>query len=212
MPTWFELTLTAIGFGLIGAFSATRLAMTVLMLTSEEQPWARAVAYLAGSTVAFGIVLLLGVLGMQAVSESEQQAIALWLGIIFVVIALVMGFARVRRRPMPHVIADRPRMAAFGIGMGVSVQSVGRLLILLAGGSRIGALAASATVALAFAGLLLLVWQASIWGTMVVQVVWPSRFAALERRARPVLDHLEGGITGAVLVGLVGLFMVIRNL
>lgn len=212
MPVWLELTLTAIGFGLIGAFSATRFAMTVLMLTSEEQPWPRAVAFLAGSTVAFGIVLLLGVLGMQAVSESEQQAIALWLGIVFIVIALVMGFARVRRRPMPHVIADRPRMAAFGIGVGVSVQSVGRLLILLAGGSRIGALAGSATVALAFAGLLLLIWQTAIWGTMVVQVVWPSRFAALERRARPVLDHLEGGITGAVLVGLVGLFMVIRNL
>ena len=61
-----ELALTAILVGAIGIFSPTRLALSVVMLTSETRPWGRAIAYLIGGTAVFAAAALIGLLGVQA--------------------------------------------------------------------------------------------------------------------------------------------------
>ena len=70
IPGPLELVLTAILFGAIGAFSPTRLALSVVMLTSATKPWGRAIAYVIGSTAVFAVAALIGVLGVQAAGLS----------------------------------------------------------------------------------------------------------------------------------------------
>ena len=75
-----ELALTSIVFGLVGVFSPTRTGMTVLLLASRVRPWARTVAYAAGSTAIFGLVILLGLLGVEATSLNMQVPVTIALG------------------------------------------------------------------------------------------------------------------------------------
>ena len=53
-----ELFLTAMLVGAIGIFSPTRLALSVLMLTSATAPWRRAFAYAIGSTAVFALAAI----------------------------------------------------------------------------------------------------------------------------------------------------------
>jgi hypothetical protein len=46
---------------------------------------------------------------------------------------------------------------------------------------------------------------------MLVSLVAPDRFEALEQRARPTLDRVESGPVGAILVAAVGILLVIRG-
>ena len=98
-------------------------------------------------------------------------------------------------------------LSAFGVGVGVSFQSTGRLFVLLAGGYRIGVLADSISQALFYAAIMIAIWQGSIWLLMLMSVFMPERFAAVERRARPALDRIENGVIGIVIVALLGAWL-----
>lgn len=211
MDRTLELALTSIAFGVVGVISPTRTAMTILMLTSRVRPWARTVAYAVGSTAIFGVVIVLGLLGVQATSFNMQVPVTIALGFTLVGVGVGMIIAH-RRNPEPEPSDPRhPLLSAAGIGVGVSIQAPGRLIVLLAGGYRIGDLAGSLAAGVAFAGAMLAIWQVPIWGTMIVSLVAPDRFEALERRARPALDRVESGPWGAILVAAVGILLVIRG-
>lgn len=207
-----ELVATAIVFGLVGIVSPTRTAMTVLMLTSRVQAWARSVAYAIGSTAVFAVAAILGLLGVQASGFDAQVPITIALG--FALVGVGVGMAISQRRNADRAPTDprHPLLSAAGVGVGVSIQAPGRLLVLLAGGYRIGDLAGSAPVALGISALMLAVWQVPIWGTMLLALVRPTGFEAIERRARPALDRVENGVLGAVLIALVGVLLVLRGL
>ena len=80
-------------------------------------------------------------------------------------------------------------LSAFGVGIGVLFQSTGRLFVLLAGGYRIGVLAASIPEALIFARIKVAIWQGSIWLLMLMSIVHArsirGRRASRASRARP---------------------------
>ena len=207
-----ELIVTAIVFGIVGIISPTRTAMTVLMLTTRYQAWPRAVAYGVGSTAVFAVATLLGVLGVQASGLDAQVPITIALGFALVGVGIGMAISHRRNADRPQTDPRHPLLSAAGVGVGVSIQAPGRLLVLLAGGYRIGDMADSATIAIGMSALMLAVWQVPIWGTMLLAIVKPDKFEAIERRARPALDRVEGGVLGAVLVAAVGLLLVVRGL
>jgi hypothetical protein len=83
--------------------------------------------------------------------------------------------------------------------------------VLLAGGYRLG-LISDTFVALGAIGLMILIWQIPVWGPMAIYVFRRGRFDALEERARPALDRIEGGVWGALIVGAVGIWMLLLGL
>jgi len=201
-----ELLLTSIVFGAVGLLSPTRAAMTVVMLTSKTLAWGRALAYLAGSTLVFGIAAVIGLFGVQA-GGGAQSALTIVAGLAMIGVAAGMTIVHRRRPAEPDPEPRHPMLSAFGVGVGVSFQSTGRLFVLLAGGYRIGVLADSVTVALIYAGIMIAIWQGSIWLLMLMSVFMPDRFAAVERRARPALDRIENGVIGIVIVALLGAWL-----
>jgi hypothetical protein len=94
----------------------------------------------------------------------------------------------------------------------MAIQSFGRLLVLLAGGYRIGVLSDNVITGLGFAAIMIAVWQISIWGPMVLYVFRRERFDALAERARPALDRVEGSLAGAIVVGAVGVVVLLQGL
>ena len=213
MTNPLELLLTAILVGAIGIFSPTRLALSVVMLTSATRPWGRALAYAIGSTAVFALAALVGVLGVQAAGlTGAAPAVNIVLGTVMIVVAISMVVVRRRRRDRPPRPSSHPVLTAAGIGAGVAFQSFGRLLILLAGGYRIGGLTRDPVPALVFVGLMILIWQAPVWSPMLLYVFRRERFDALARRAQPALDQIEEGVAGAIAVGLVGGWILYQGL
>jgi hypothetical protein len=209
-----ELALTSVLFGAVGILSPTRAALTVLMLTSRVRPWGRAIGFAVGSTLVFAMTALIGLLGMTASDVRDDARINIVIGLVLIAAAAGMAVVHRRRTQLeePKAVPRHPILSAFGVGAGVSFQSTGRLFILLAGGFRIGQLAGSAVEATVFLVLMLGLWQTPVWGTMVLSLAQPERFAALERRARPALDRIESGIIGAVIVGAFGAWFLLRGL
>jgi hypothetical protein len=208
MSSTVELILTSVIFGAVGLLSPTRAAMAVVMLTSKTAPWPRAIAYLVGSTVVFGIAAVIGLLGVQA-GGGAQSTLTIVAGLAMIGVAAGMTIVH-RRRPArtEETEPSHPMLSAFGVGVGVSFQSTGRLFVLLAGGYRIGVLAESIPEALIFAGIMIAIWQAPIWLLMLMSVFMPDRFAAVERRARPALDRIENGVIGIIIVAALGAWLV----
>jgi hypothetical protein len=209
--TTFELVATAIVFGGIGAISASRAALSMLMLTSATRPWARAIAYVAGSTLVFAAALLVGVLGVEATGRVRQDRVDAVLGVAMIGVAVILLVLERRRRGLPRPPSGHPVLSAFGIGLAVALQSIGRLFILVAGGYRLGALTNDLLVVAGYGTLLLVIWQASVWVPMAIFVFWRERFDALERRLRPAIDRIEEGPAGAIAVGIVGVLLLIRS-
>jgi hypothetical protein len=208
-----ELALTAILVGAIGIFSPTRLALSVVMLTSATKPWGRALAYAIGSTAIFAVAALVGVLGVQAAGlTGAAPAVNIVLGAVMIVVAISMVVIRRRRQDRPPQPSSHPVLTAAGIGAGVAFQSFGRLLVLLAGGYRIGGLTRDPVPALVFVGLMILIWQAPVWSPMLLYLFRRERFDALARRAQPALDQIEEGWAGAIAVGLVGAWILYQGL
>ena len=212
MTDALQLTLTAIAFGAVGVFSPTRAALVVLMLTNPDAPWPRAISYAVGTTVIFAAAVLLGLAGVEVAGRDGDRIIGLVLGLLMIIAAVVMFVQQRRRGDLPRAPSSHPLMAAFGVGAGVAFQSFGRLLLLVAGGYRLGQVGASTVTSISFAALLLLIWQAPVWGPMLIYVFRRERFDALERRVRPALDRIEGGPLGAIVVGVVGLLLVLEAL
>jgi hypothetical protein len=213
IPGALELLLTAIVFGAIGAFSPTRLALSVVMLTSQTRPWGRAIAYAIGSTAVFAIAASIGLLGFQAAGvRGADPKVNIVLGTIMIGAAIFMVVGERRRKNLPPQPSSRPVLAAAGIGAGVAFQSFGRLLVIVAGGYRIGALTRGPVPGLAFVGLMILIWQAPVWLPMLLYVFRRERFDALARRVQPALDRIEDGPAGAILVALVGAFILFEGL
>ena len=206
-----ELTLTALAFGAVGAISPTRAALSVLMLTASSRPWGRAIAYAAGSTLVFAVALLVGVLGVEAAGRVRQDRVDAVLGVAMIAAAVILLVVERRRRGIPRPPSGRPLLAAFGVGLAVALQSIGRLLILVAAGVRLAALTGDALVIAGYGSLLLAIWQASVWVPMVVFVFRREWFDALERRLRPALDRIEEGPAGAIAVGIVGALLLLRS-
>ena len=207
-----ELVLVVIVFGAVGVVSATRFALAVLMLASNSAPWLRALGFATGTTAVFAAAALLGLLGVQVPEDRDRPAIDIALGAIMIAVAVGM---LVRRRRPPHpdpVPARHPFLSSAGIGAGVAFQSFGRLLILLAGGFRIGALSDSVVTGLGAVAIMLAIWQVPVWGPMALYVFRRSRFDSIAERARPALDRVESGPFGAIVVGLIGAYLLIRGL
>ena len=213
IPGPLELVLTAIVFGAIGAFSPTRLALSVVMLTSETRPWGRAIAYLIGSTAIFATAAIIGLLGFQAAGlRGADPRVNIVLGSTMIGAAIFMVVGERRRKNLPPQPSSRPVLAAAGIGAGVAFQSFGRLLVIVAGGYRIGALTRGPATGLALVGLMIFIWQAPVWSPMLLYVLRRKRFDALARRVKPAIDKIEDGATGAILVGLVGGWILYQGL
>ena len=208
-----ELLLTAILIGAVGIFSPTRLALSVLMLTSATAPWRRALAYAAGSTAVFAVAAIIGLLGVEAAGfRGVAPAVNIVLGTVMIGVAVSMAVIHRRRQDLPIQEARHPVLAASGVGAGVAIQSFGRLLVLLAGGYRIGTLTDGLVPGLAFVGLMLAIWQAPVWSPMLLYVFWRERFDALAQRAQPAIDRIEEGVVGAIIVGAVGAFILVQGL
>ena len=208
-----ELGLTAILFGAIGIFSPTRLALSVLMLTSKTSPWGRALAFTAGTTAVFAAAAVIGLLGVEAAGfGGAAPGVNIILGIVMVGIAISMVVIHRRRQNVPIRASRHPMLAAAGVGAAVAVQSFGRLLVLLAGGFRIGALTDGLVSGLAFVGIMIFIWQTPVWSPMLIYVFRRERFDALAKRAQPAIDRIEEGIVGAIIVGLVGAWILIQGL
>lgn len=208
-----ELLVTATLIGAIGIFSPTRFALSVVMLTDDTHAWSRAIAYLIGSTAVFATAALIGLLGVEAAGlRGATPTVNIVLGSVMIGVAIAMVVLRRRRQRLPPQPSRHPVLAAAGVGVGVAVQSFGRLLILLAAGYRIGDLARGGGVALGYIGLMILVWQASVWSPMLLYVFRRERFDALARRAQPALDRLEEGVIGAVIVGAFGAWILFQGL
>ena len=127
-------------------------------------------------------------------------------------VAISMVVVHRRRQNLPIQASRHPVLAAAGVGAGVAIQSFGRLLVLLAGGYRIGTLTDGFVPGLAFVGLMIAIWQAPVWSPMLLYAFWRKRFDALARRAQPAIDQIEEGVIGAILVGLVGAWILVRGL
>ena len=101
------LFLTAIVFGAIGMVSATRFALSALMLTDQQAGWARALGFAVGTTVVFLMATVLGMLGVEVPGAgSPNPTINLVLGIIMVVAAGAMLFMH-HRRPADKLLVRR---------------------------------------------------------------------------------------------------------
>jgi len=208
-----ELALTAILIGAIGIFSPARLALSVLMLTSASAPWGRALAFTIGSTAVFAVASIIGLLGVQAAGfRGVAPGVNVILGIVMIGVAISMVAVHRRRQDLPIQASRHPVLAAAGIGAGVAIQSFGRLLVLLAGGYRIGSLTDSFVVGLALVGLMVAIWQAPVWSPMLLYVFSRERFDALAQRAQPAIDRIEEGVVGAIIVGLVGAWILVQGL
>lgn len=209
-----ELAVTAVLFGAVGIFSPTRFALSVLMLTGERSPWARSVAFAIASTVVFAVAALIGLVGgeLSGIRDVSSEA-TIVIGLLIVAVAVIM---LVRRRRLPDEIpptsSRRPLLAAAGIGAGVSVQSFGRLLILVAGGTRIGLLSTNPVESLATLGAMIAIWQIPVLAPMALYIFARPRFDAIARRARPAIDRVEGGPWAAILVAAVGFYLIVRGL
>ena len=213
IPGPLELVLTAIVFGAIGAFSPTRLALSVVMLTSDTAPWGRAIAYLIGSTAVFAAAALIGLLGVQAAGlAGADPRVNIVLGATMIGAAIFMVVGKRRRKNLPPQASSHPVLAAAGIGAGVAFQSFGRLLVIVAGGYRIGALTRGPVPGLALVGLMIFIWQAPVWSPMLLYILRRKRFDALARRVQPAIDKIEDGATGAILVALVGALILVEGL
>jgi hypothetical protein len=209
----FELFVTAIVVGAIGAFSPTRLAMSVVLLTGESAPWPRALAYAVGSTAVFSVVAVLGLLGIQATGlRTDAGTVSILLGLVMIAVAIIMAVQHRRQSGLPSQPPRHTLLSAAGLGAGMAIQSFGRLLVLLAGGYRIGVLSDNVITGLGFAAIMIAVWQISIWGPMVLYVFRRERFDALAERARPALDRVEGSLAGAIVVGAVGVVVLLQGL
>lgn len=208
------LFLTAIVFGAIGMVSATRFALSALMLTDQQAGWARALGFAVGTTLVFLIATVLGLLGVEVPGAgSPNPTINLVLGIIMVVAAGAMLFMHHRRPAEQDAGPSRhPTLKSAGLGAGVAVQSFGRLLVLAGAGYRIGTLARTPTEAISTIALMLFIWQVPVWAPMALYIFKRDRFDALAARARPALDRIEGGIFGAIIVGAVGIFFIFLGL
>jgi hypothetical protein len=208
-----ELLLTAVLIGAIGIFSPTRLALSALMLTSATAPWGRALAYMIGSTAVFAVAAVIGLLGVEAAGiRGVAPGVNIVLGIVMIGVAASMVIVHRRRQDLPIQPSRHPVLSAAGVGAGVAIQSFGRLLVLLAGGYRIGALTDGFVPGLALVGLMVAIWQVPVWSPMLLYVFWRERFDALAMRAQPAIDRIEEGIVGAVVVGLVGAWILIQGL
>ena len=213
MSVPFELALTAILIGAIGIFSPTRLALSVLMLTSKTNPWGRSLAYAAGTTAVFAVASVIGLLGVEAAGfGGVAPGVNIVLGLVMIGVAISMVVIHRRRQRVPIQASHHPVLAAAGVGAAVAVQSFGRLLVLLAGGFRIGALTDGVVTGLAFVGLMIVIWQAPVWSPMLLYVFRRERFDALAKRAQPAIDRIEEGIVGAIIVGLVGAWILFQGL
>jgi hypothetical protein len=213
IPGPLELVLTAIVFGAIGAFSPTRLALSVVMLTGTSRPWGRAIAYLIGSTAVFAVAAIIGLLGVQAAGlRGADPKVNIVLGSIMIGAAIFMVVGERRRRNLPPQPSSQSVLAAAGLGVGVSFQSFGRLLVIVTGGYRIGVLTRGPVPGLAFVGLMIFIWQAPVWSPMLLYVLRRKRFDALGRRVQPAIDKIEDGATGAILVAVVGALILFEGL
>jgi hypothetical protein len=213
ITTPLELTLTAILIGAIGVFSPTRLALSVLMLTSATAPWGRAIAYAIGSTAVFAVASVIGLLGVQAAGlRGAAPGVNVVLGIIMIGVAISMVVVQRSRQNVPVTASRHPVLSAAGIGAGVALQSFGRLLVLLAGGYRIGTLTTGFVPGLGFVGLMLAIWQVPVWSPMLLYLVRRERFDSLAQRARPAIDRIEEGVAGAIIVGVVGAWILVQGL
>ena len=65
---------------------------------------------------------------------------------------------------------------------------------------------------LALVGLMILIWQAPVWSPMLLYVIRRDRFDALARRVQPAIDKIEDGAAGAILVALVGAWILFEGL
>ncbi len=207
-----ELVLVTIVFGAIGVVSATRFALSVLMLASKTSPWLRALGFAVGTTAIFAAAALLGLLGIQVPDDRDAPRFDIVLGGVMIIVAVAMLVARRRPRPVDPQPARHPFASAAGIGAGVAFQSFGRLLILVAGGFRIGELSDSIVTGLSAVAIMIAIWQVPVWGPMALYVFRRSRFDAIAERARPALDHVESGPFGAIVVAAVGAYLLIRGL
>jgi hypothetical protein len=207
-----ELVLVVIVFGAVGVVSATRFALAVLMLASNSAPWLRALGFATGTTAVFAAAALLGLLGVQVPEDRDRPAIDIALGAIMIVVAVAILVRARRPRPPDPVPARHPFLSSAGIGAGVAFQSFGRLLILLAGGFRIGTLSDSIVTGLGAVAAMIAIWQVPVWGPMALYVFRRERFDSIAERARPALDRVEDGPYGAIVVGLIGAYLVIRGL
>ena len=213
IPGPLELVLTAIVFGAIGAFSPTRLALSVVMLTSETAPVGtghrlpdREHRGLRGC----GPDRPAGRPGCRPPGADPRVNIVL--GSIMIGAAIFMVVGERRRKNLPPQPSSHPVLAAAGIGAGVAFQSFGRLLVIVAGGYRIGALTRGPVPGLALVGLMIFIWQAPVWSPMLLYILRRKRFDALARRVQPAIDKIEDGATGAILVALVGALILVEGL
>lgn len=204
----------AVVFGGISAFSPTRAGMTVLMLGKEPRPWRRAVAYGAGNTIVYVVVVGTGLLGHQlSKTESGGDIFAILTGVGMLGLALLMLVRRRRgESQIPDEGSGHPAAIAFAIGASMAVRGIPVLLALAVGAQRIGVAAPSVFIALFAAALLLIVAQSPIWGLLLLSVKEPNRFAAVERRLGPTLSRVEGGPYAIVVVAAIGAYMLISGI
>ena len=208
-----EAPLTAILIGAIGIFSPTRLALSVLMLRSATAPWGRALAYALATTAVFAVASIIGLLGVEAAGfRGAAPGVNIVLGVVMIGVAASMVVIHRRRQNVQIQEARHPVLAAAGVGAAVAIQSFGRLLVLLAGGYRIGTLTEGWLVGLAFVGLMLAIWQTPVWSPMLLYVFRRARFDAMAARAQPAIDRIEEGVAGAIIVGAVGVWILIQGL
>jgi Sap, sulfolipid-1-addressing protein len=207
-----ELVLVTVLFGAIGVVSASRFALSVLMLANKTAPWPRALGFATGTTAVFAAAALLGLLGVQIPEDRDAPRVDIFLGGLMILVAVAMLVAQRRPRPVDPQPAKHPFLSSAGIGAGVAFQSFGRLLILVAGGFRIGELSDSIVTGLSAVAIMIAIWQAPVWGPMALYVFRRPRFDALAERARPALDRVESGPFGAIVVAIVGAYLLIRGL
>ena len=207
-PDWWVRRYTFFGtaFGLIFIW----LSLTPSLL--PRGPMFQGIVSGSAGAIGYG----LGVFGVWLVrfmqSKETSPKAPRWAWFTLVGVGVGMMISRRRNPDLEPADPRHPLLSAAGVGVGVSIQAPGRLILLIAGGYRIGDLAGSAAVAVAFAAVMLAIWQLPIWGTMILSIVAPDRFQALERRARPALERVESGPVGAILVAAIGILLVIRGL
>jgi Sap, sulfolipid-1-addressing protein len=204
----------AVIFGAVSAFSPTRAGMTVLMLGKEPRPWRRAIAYGAGNSIVYVVVVGMGLLGNQlSTTSGEGDLFAVLTGIGMLGLAALMLVRRRRGEPqIPDEGSGHPAAIAFAIGASMAVRGIPVLLALAIGAQRIGVAAPSVLVALLAAVVLLVIAQSPIWGLLLLSAKKPDRFAAVERRLGPTLSRVEDGPYTIVVVAAIGAYMLISGI
>ena len=212
IPGTLELALTAIVIGAIGIFSPTRLALSAMMLTSETHAWGRAIAYLVGSTAVFAAAAFVGLLGVEAAGlRGVAPTVNIVLGSVMIGVAVAMLVARRRQRDLP----PRPSRHPCSLRPGSAPRSPSSRSDASSScwpGNRIGDLARGGVPALGWVGVMIAIWQVPVWSPMLLYVFGRDRFDALAQRAQPALDRIEEGIVGAIVVGLVGGWILVQGL